>query len=315
MTVLFAGTPEIAVPSLQELAKTHTVCGVLSSPDRRAGRGRHTVASPVKLAALELGMPVIQPPRLGSEARVAASDLGAELLVVFAYGRIFGPKFLALFPEGGINVHPSLLPKYRGPSPIPAAILAGDTETGITIQKIALEMDAGDIFEQVVLRLDGSETAESLAARVAGEAAPVVRRVVDAIGTGTAVAVPQSEEGVSYCSVISKDDGAIDWSAPAARIERMVRAYHPWPTAHTTWGTRHLALLAATLAESATAQGAVAKRPGTVIGLDKREGILIQTGNGILAVQRLQLQSKKALDFKSFWNGVQGFDGAELGRE
>lgn len=315
MRVLFAGTPEIAVPSLRKLAETHTVCGVLTSPDRRAGRGRHTVASPVKLVAQKLGIPVIQPPRLGSQARAEAGDLGAELLVVFAYGRIFGPKFLALFPYGGINVHPSLLPKYRGPSPIPAAILAGDSETGITIQKIAPEMDAGDIFEQVALPLDGSETAESLAARVAAEAAPILRRVVDDIGAGTATAVPQSDQGVSYCSVISKDDGAIDWTAPACEIERMVRAYHPWPTAHTTWDGRQLAILAATCADNEERPGSAAKRPGTVVGLDKRRGILIQTGNGTLAVQRLQLQSKKALDFQSFWNGVQGFDGAELGRE
>jgi methionyl-tRNA formyltransferase len=143
----------------------------------------------------------------------------------------------------------------------------------------------------------------------------VLNRVVDGIGAGTATAVPQSHEGVSYCSVISKDDGAVDWSASACEIQRMVRAYHPWPTAHTSREGRQLAILAATCADGEERDGSVVKRPGTVIGLDKRRGILIQTGNGILAVQRLQLQSKKALDFKSFWNGVQGFDGAVLGRE
>jgi methionyl-tRNA formyltransferase len=308
MRVLFAGTPEIAVPSLQELKQTHTVVGVLTSPDRTAGRGRHVVSSPVKLAAHEMGLPVLQPDRLNAAARAEINDLAPELLVVFAYGKIFGPKFLSLFPKGGINLHPSLLPRHRGPSPIPAAILAGDSQTGITVQEISLEMDAGDILEQVVIPLDGSETAESLGVRVAERAPAVLRGAVDAIQAGTAAPVPQSPENVSYCSVISKSDGLIDWHADARTIERMVRAYHPWPTAHTDWNGQQLSILAATVA--ARSESA---EPGKVVGLDKRAGILIQTGDGILTVQRLQLQSKKALDFKSFWNGVRDFEGAVLG--
>lgn len=308
MRVLFAGTPEIAVPSLQELKQTHTVVGVLTSPDRTAGRGRHVVASPVKLAAQEMGLSVLQPDRLNAAARAEVNDLAPELLVVFAYGKIFGPKFLSLFPKGGINLHPSLLPRHRGPSPIPAAILAGDSETGITVQEISLEMDAGDILEQVVIPLDGSETAESLGVRVAERAPMILRGAVDAIQAGAAAPVPQSRENVSYCSVISKSDGLINWHSDASTIERMVRAYHPWPTAHTDWNGQRLSILAATVAPRSQSAD-----PGKVVGLDKRAGILIQTGDGILTVQRLQLQSKKALDFKSFWNGVRDFEGAVLG--
>jgi methionyl-tRNA formyltransferase len=343
MRLLFAGTPDIAVPSLRELAGHHTVCGVLTSPDRRAGRGRRTVPSPVKAAAEELGLPVIQPARLGSDARKQVAELSPRLLVVFAYGRIFGPKFLSLFPRGGVNIHPSLLPKYRGPSPIQAAVLAGDLETGISVQSVALEMDAGDIYAQIRIPLTGSETAESLSSHVAAAAAPLIRSVVDGIEAGTATATPQAEEGVSYCSIITKEDGEIDWRASAVAIERMVRAYNPWPTAHTTFEGRGLSILAATVdedpgagnpsgsagsvglagaGETRTSPGAPDARvdssetpavPGRVLGMDKRRGILVQTADGTIAVRKLQLQSKKALDYKAFWNGVNNFKGAVLG--
>lgn len=312
MRILFAGTPDIAVPSLRELARRYTICGVLTSPDREAGRGRHTVESPVKLQALELGVPVVQPPRLGSDARRHVGELSPQLLVVFAFGRIFGPKFLALFPKGAINVHPSLLPKYRGPSPIPAAILAGDSETGVTVQEVSEEMDAGDIYAQTHIPLTGGETAESLGALVSQEAASLVSLVVEEIEAGTARPRPQPRDGVSYCSMITKQDGEIDWHSPANQIDRMVRAYLPWPTAYTSYEGRKLSILEAEPVRH-PAHVESSADPGVVLGLDKARGILIQTGSGILAVRRLQLQSKKALDYKSFWNGVHGFEGALLG--
>ncbi len=162
MRILFAGTPGIAVPSLRVTAGQHQVCAVLTGRDRPAGRGRSPEASEVKKAALAIGLPVIEADRLDAGVRETIRRLAPDLLVVVAFGRIFRTGFLDLFPRGGVNVHPSLLPRYRGPSPITAAILAGDRETGVTVQRIALEVDAGDVYARRTVPLDGTETTGSL---------------------------------------------------------------------------------------------------------------------------------------------------------
>jgi methionyl-tRNA formyltransferase len=300
---------------------------------------------------------VLQPVRLDEDARAAVRHLGAEMLVAFAYGKIFGPKFMGLFPEGGLNVHPSLLPKYRGPAPIPAVILAGESETGITVQYISQEMDAGAIVAQEHIALTGTETTETLTALVADKAGELLLEALSRIEEGTAEPVPQTEEEATYCKLIHKEDGEIDWGLPVERIERMVRAYVPWPGAYTYYGDQKLTIWeAAVYAEDATgptpdrpradsagpeagaaksaasgstgAEGsdvgpeayeageealATHDEPGHVLGVDKRWGILIQTGKGVLAVRRLQLQAGKAVDWKSFINGHRDFPGSVLG--
>jgi methionyl-tRNA formyltransferase len=173
MKVLFAGSPEIAVPLLERLAEAHKV-QVLTNPDMPSGRGRKLTPNPVKHRSLELGLPVHQPQKLDREFRETLIPWEPEILVSFAFGKIFGPKFLGLFPQGGINVHPSLLPRYRGPSPIPAAILAGESQTGISIQKLALAMDAGDILAQEIWPLKGEETTLSLSEYAAQRGAVLV---------------------------------------------------------------------------------------------------------------------------------------------
>jgi len=309
MRILFAGTPQIAVPALRLLSEQHEVCAVLCAPDAASGRNRQLIAPPAKTAAQELSVPVVQPERIGREARELVRPYGAELLVCVAYGRIFGPRFLSLFPRGGINLHPSLLPRHRGPSPIPAAILAGDTRTGVSVQELALEMDSGDIYAKREIELTGRETTGSLGVIAAQAGAQLLAEVVTAIEKGTATSVPQNPAEATFSHMISKDDGNIDWTASAIEIDRAVRAYLPWPLAH----SRYNGLTLNILETVPIPEGESAVAPGTVVGVDKAAGILIQTGSGILSVQRLQLQNKRPLDWKSFLNGVRDFPGTPLG--
>lgn len=309
LNVLFAGTPEMAVPSLEAVATQYPVVGVLTAPDQEVGRGRKLQPSPVKQKALQLGLPVLTPEKLDLAVREQVKTLSPDILVVVAYGKIFGPRFLGLFPKGGINLHPSLLPKYRGPSPIPEAILRGDAETGITIQKIAIQMDAGPILLQEVIPLQGTETTASLTEFCAKRGAELLVQVLKMIETGMVKEVPQDESQASYCKLITKEDGKIHWSSPAVQIERMVRAFNPWPTAWTLYRGEVLKILLSSVFHPTSRGG----REGKVIGVDKKKGILVQTGEGILAIQKLQLQSRKALDFVSFLNGERDFIGSILG--
>ncbi len=314
--ILFAGTPEIAVPTLNTLAASRDeIVGVLTAPDRQVGRGRRVALSPVKERAAELGIPVLQPNRLGKDARRSVRELNPDLLVCVAYGRIFGPKFLSLFRSGGINLHPSLLPRYRGPAPIPAAILAGDAQTGVTVQALALEMDAGDILAQEGVQLTGTETAGTLTEQLAGLGARLLAETVDAIASGSQTPRPQNDADATYTGLIKKSDGEIDWSVPAEVIERAVRAYQPWPLAFTTFKRQRLNVLESkSISDPDDAQvHAPGPAPGTVIRVDTEQGILVETGNGQLALAKLQLQSRKALSWNSFLNGVHDFVGAVLG--
>jgi methionyl-tRNA formyltransferase len=309
MRLVFAGTPAIAVPTLRLLAERHVVAGVLTNPDAAAGRKLQTSQSAVKQSALELGLPLLQPAKLDAEARGAVAALQPELLVCVAFGFIFGPKFLALFPRGGINMHPSLLPLHRGPSPLSAAILAGDAESGISVQRLALEMDAGDILVQERFPLTGGETTGSLTEFAAARGAELVLRAVDQLADGRAAPRAQDPSRASYCRLITRDDARIDWNAPAAKIDRQVRAYDPWPRAWSLWNGEALTVL-----ESRPLPGnEAAAAAGTVLRVDKSNGILVQTGDGLLALCRLQLPAKKPLDFQAFANGARGFVGSVLG--
>jgi methionyl-tRNA formyltransferase len=253
----------------------------------------------------------LKPEKLDAPAREAAGALKPDLLASFAYGRIFGPKFLSLFPLGGINIHPSLLPKFRGASPIPAAILAGEQETGVTIQKLAPEMDAGDILARETFPLSGRETAASLSGTAARTGALLLKEVIRSFIAGTVRALPQ-EGAPSFCSRIAKEDGLIDWTLSAAALDARIRAYTPWPLSWTSCRGANLFILEAA-PYAASSPAALGVAPGAVLGADKAAGILVQTGSGILAVTRLQYQTKKPLDWKSFLNGAKGFTGSVLG--
>jgi methionyl-tRNA formyltransferase len=264
----------------------------------------------VKARALELGLPVLQPPKLDAELLGQVKALGCALLVVAAFGRLFSLEFLGLFPQGGINVHPSLLPRHRGPSPIPAAILAGDTETGVTVQRVAARMDSGDILGARRLPLAGSETTGSLTQALAGPGAELLAEVLAQVEQGLEQGRPQEEAAATYCRLVRKEDGRIPWDREPAQLERMVRAYDPWPGAFTSWRGQTLLLLAAGVYPGPAPRQAP---QGLVFGTDNRYGILVRAGQGVLSVTRLQLQAKKPMDWRSFLNGRRDFVGSQLG--
>jgi methionyl-tRNA formyltransferase len=319
--ILFAGSPDIAVPSLVRLSFEHEIVGVLTNPESAQGRGRELAGTAVAQAAVSLwgdAVPVLQPERLGAEAREMIAPLKADILVSYAYGKIFGPKFLALFPRGGVNVHPSLLPRFRGPAPIPSAILAHDRETAITVQRLALEMDSGDILGQEVLPLAGTETTEDLSEVAAIMGADLLSRVLEKIELGEEDPRPQEGEPV-YCSLLKKEDGLVDWSAGVLDIDAKIRAFYPWPGAFSYLKGQRLNLLESfpypgvTFAAGPASLDFESPAPGTVLGLDKSRGIMVQTVDGLLALRRLQVQHKKALPYREFANGMRDLAGAALG--
>jgi methionyl-tRNA formyltransferase len=322
LKVLFAGTPEIALLSLDALltaqGDTFTVVGVLTNPDRPAGRRRRMVSPPVKERADAAGLPVLQPEKLDGDARDAVAALEPDILVSVAYGKIFGPRFMALFPRGGINLHPSLLPRHRGPSPLQAAILAGDTETGVSIQSIAPEMDTGAVLLQEKVPLPGDITVSALHDDLGRRGAVLLVEGLNRIARGTAVFREQDHAAATYCRKITKDDGRIDWKNSSTELDRMVRAFTPWPGARCDWGGTTLQLTAAAAVPGGgdNGGGAVpsegAGQPGRVVGVDNRRGILVQTGDGLLAVSRLKPETRKEIDYVSFLNGNQGFIGTVL---
>jgi methionyl-tRNA formyltransferase len=326
MRIIFAGSPEIAVPALMALAEIaetggdFVLAGILTNPDTPKGRRGQPEPTAVGKAGAEIaerwsrrGMPppvLIKAERLGSAEREHLAALSPDMLLSFAYGRIFGPRFLALFPQGGINIHPSLLPKYRGATPIQAAILGGDRETGISIQRIGAEMDAGNVILRESFPLDGRETAADLGAKAAEKSALLLRRLLRE-GLYRLPGEPQDHGAASYCGRIAKEDGRIDWHRSVAAIDAQVRAFTPWPLCLTRRGAEELYILAGRPFLGASERPAEAP-PGTVLGTDKDRGILIQTGEGIFGAERLQYRTKKALDWRSFLNGAHNFLGSLL---
>ena len=311
MRILFAGSPEIALPSLERVAAEHQIVGVLTNPEAPKGRGLCHACTPVAELAARLlpGVPVLSPARLGPQLRQTVQDLQPELLVVFAYGRIFGPKFLALFPRGSVNVHPSLLPRWRGCSPVPHAIMHQDARTGVTVQRIALQMDTGDILAAQEIDLDGSETTESLSKTAAAVGAALLADVLRQLAAGTEQPRAQNDADASYCVALSKELAAIDWSTDAAAIDARIRAFNPWPVAWTLLNGQRLAIHRSCRCPDLADSG---QAPGTIIRIDKSRGIMVQTGNGILALQALQLPGKKLLPYKDFVNGVRNLESARL---
>jgi methionyl-tRNA formyltransferase len=308
--IFFAGTPLFAVPVLSAVASEMKVCGVLTAPDKPQGRGKRLIPSPVKEEAVRLGLDIFQPEKLDEEFIEKVRNLSPDILVVAAYGKIFKESFLSIFPNGGINIHPSLLPQYRGPAPIPAMILAGDTIGGITIQRLALRMDAGDILEQKSFELTGTETTAFLTEFCSKIGAEMVIDVLAKMENGSIESRPQAENCATFCKFVKKEHGLIDWNESAAAIERKIRAYIPWPRAFTSYKGQKLAITEACIC---TTEVDAIKPVGSVMGVDKECGILVKTGNGILGLKRVQLETKSEADYKSFQNGHQDILTSTLG--
>jgi methionyl-tRNA formyltransferase len=312
MRVFFAGSPSFAVPILETIASSgHCICGILTSPDKEAGRGKKIVPSPVKEAGLLLGLPVFTPEQLNQQFIEEVKGLNPDILVVAAYGKIFKSEFLDIFPGGGINIHPSLLPRHRGPSPIPATIIAGDSVGGVTIQKLALKMDSGDILLQKRVILKGTETTEELESHFSLMSSDMIIQVLNEIEQGKTFGYTQKEEEATYCKLIKKEDGRVSWKEPEVIIERKIRAYYPWPGAFTTFHGLQLVIIRANVVY--TEKNDEMKKPGYVIGWNKDSGILVQTGDGVIGILRLKLQSKKEMDFRAFINGHRDIINSYLG--
>jgi methionyl-tRNA formyltransferase len=312
MRVLFAGSPSIAVPALERLfSLPQDVCeivGVLTNPDTPQGRSQLCEATDIAKAAVKWDAPVLKPEKLDAPTREAVGALSPDILVSFAYGRIFGPKFLALFPRGGINVHPSLLPKHRGASPIQAALLNMDAKTGLSIQYLAREMDSGDILLQEELPLTGRETTAGLSEVISQKAARLLEKALTNIAAGSITSTPQNNADASFCRVLTKQDGCIDWNMSAQAIDARIRAFYPWPLAWTRHNGTRLFILEAHPLEI-DALGVT----GDILRSDKQHGVLVKTGSrGVLAITKLQFETKKVLDWKSFLNGARDFLGTRF---
>ncbi len=307
--VVFMGTPEFAIPSLRRLIERYEVAGVLTQPDRPAGRGQQVVASPVKELALAHGLPVLQPRTLRKpEPQAELAALRPDVIVVAAYGLILPQAVLDLPPHGCLNVHASLLPKWRGAAPVAAAILAGDAETGVTIMRMDAGMDTGDILLQApeTIRLD--DTTGSLSARLAELGAELLAAALPRWLSGEITARPQEESQATYCKLLSKEDGRIDWTLPAEVIARQVRAFDPWPGSFTTWEGRRLKVLRG----GARPGGPGDALPGRVVMRDGELGVV--TGAGVLVLRELQMEGKRSMDVRAFLAGYRGFPGSVLGQ-
>jgi methionyl-tRNA formyltransferase len=306
--ITFMGTPDFAVPGLQALLDAYNVVGVVTQPDRPAGRGRRLQPPPVKVLAEAAGVPVYQPRSLRSEE--AAGPLRAwqpDLIVVAAYGQILRPHVLELPPYGCLNVHASLLPRWRGASPIQHALLAGDSETGVTLMKMDTGMDTGPVYVQESVAVAPADTAATLHDRLALLGGELLSKHLDAIVNGRLPPVPQDDSQATYAPLIRKEDGRLDWHQSAEQLARRVRALTPWPGAFTIWQGKILKII------EARATGPMdlpAGRPGEVIG--STETAVVLTAEGGLQLEVLQLEGKRPVVVAEFLRGRPDFVGSRL---
>lgn len=294
--ILFFGTEDFSALFLQALiAEGYDIRAVITKPDSRKGRGQQIVEPQVKTIAIEAGIAVWQPRKL-SEIAGDIQALGDVAGVLVAYGKIIPESIIQLFTPGIINVHPSLLPKYRGPSPIEAAILHGDRETGVSIMQLAKAMDAGPVYSQITVPLTGTESKTELYTRLGEHAKTQLLEVLPAILSGDLQPTPQNEAEASYCHMIQKSDGELDWYKPAEQLEREIRAYAGWP--------RSFAMLAGMtvyITSARAIQRDETAEPGVIIA-DKKQ-LFIGTDTGWLEVLALQPQGKKEMPVQAFLAG------------
>jgi methionyl-tRNA formyltransferase len=305
----FAGTPEFAVPALEALLETQQICAVFTQPDRPAGRGQPLHASPVKTLATRHGLTVHQPESFKSpEALEILRDLELDALVVVAYGLILPPAALQSPKLGCINIHASLLPRWRGAAPIQHAVLAGDAKTGVTIMRMEAGLDTGPMLAVREIDLRVNDTAHTVHDRLARLGAELIVETLEALAQGRVREVPQPAEGVTYAGKIHKADALIDWRQDAVQVSRRVRAFNPWPIAETRLDGMQLRIWEAEACEPpAAAQGAA---PGAVLAATE-DGIDVACGRGVLRILRLQLAGRKPLLPREFLQG-QRLDGVQF---
>jgi len=301
LRIAFAGTPQFALPALSALLKSsHRVVGVLTQPDRPAGRGQQMRASPVKLLALDAQLPLAQPATLKTEeGRAELSRWAPDVLVVVAYGLILPPPALALPRLGCVNIHGSLLPRWRGAAPIQRAILAGDAETGVTIMQLDAGLDTGPTLLERRRSIGSHDTAGDLHDALSELGAAALIEALDGLAAGTLKARAQPAEGVSYAPKIGKAEALLDWSWSATRLDRQIRAFNPWPVAETRFAGESLRVLQARIADPVGTHGA----SGTLLGIAD-DGLRVACGEGVLAVRELQRAGKRPISARDFSNAV-----------
>lgn len=296
MRIVFAGTPEFAAEHLKALLGTqHQVIAVYTQPDRPAGRGHKLMPSPVKQLAVEHGIAVYQPATLRSpEAQAELAALQPDLMVVVAYGLILPQVVLDTPRLGCINSHASLLPRWRGAAPIQRAVQAGDGESGVTVMQMEAGLDTGPMLLKVSTPIAATDTGGSLHDRLAALGSQAVIQAVDALAAGSLTGEVQDDSLANYAHKLNKDEARLDWSRPAVELERLVRAFNPWPVCHSTLNGEPLKVLAATLGEGSG-------QPGQILAASK-DGLTVACGEGALRLTRLQLPGGKPLSFADLYN-------------
>ncbi|KUJ71199.1 methionyl-tRNA formyltransferase [Thiomicrospira sp. WB1] len=292
LNIVFAGTPDFAVPALSALIDSpHTVCGVYTQPDRPAGRGRKLTPSPVKAKALEHDLPVFQPQNFKDpDDRATLQALRPDLMVVVAYGLILPQSVLDIPTYGCLNIHGSLLPRWRGAAPIQRAIEAGDPQTGVTIMQMAAGLDTGPMLTTLATEIDATDTAQSLHDRLADLGAQALMTTLDQLTDTGVTPIAQDDAQATYAQKLSKAEAAIDWHQPAQPITRKIQAFNPWPVATTQWQTQTLRLWEAQCRPELSSSAA----PGTVLSVQP-EGVDVATGEGMVRLITVQPPGKKAM--------------------
>ena len=297
--IIFFGTPSFALPALQSLLKgPDEVVGVVTQPDREKGRGRKIVTSPVKELAFRHGLPVLQPEKVKEEVfQEEMRGLQPDLFVVVAYGQIFPKSLLDIPKRGAVNVHASLLPRYRGAAPIARAILEGEEVTGVTTMAMDEGMDTGDILLQAEVPIGTEVTCEILHDRLAAVGAQLLTKTLEKMKAGEIRPVPQDHSKATYAPPLKKEDGHIRWEKEATEIDRQIRALNPWPGAFTKWGDRLLKVLRGKIRERV-----LSGRPGEVVwvGVDF---IQVETGKDSYLIEEIQLEGKRKMTLREFLSG------------
>ena len=308
MNLIFAGTPQFAVPSLEALLRAgHRIRAVYTQPDRPAGRGRKLAASPVKQCALTHGIEIRQPEKISGEEKILRDD-APEAMIVIAYGLLLPPSILAIPHRGCLNVHASLLPRWRGAAPIPRAIEAGDAESGISIMQMEAGLDTGPVLAEARTPILATDTAQTLHNRLAQLGAETLVATLERLSRGEITPQSQDNAAACYAKKLRKEESLLDWTRPAVELHRKIRALNPWPVASTTSRGKTLRLWEVGPLESRAHAGA----PGTIVHADAN-GIRVQTGDGVLTVTRLQAEGGKILAAGDFLNGHKLAVGERLG--
>ena len=300
MRIIFMGTPDFSVGTLEALVGAgHEVCLVVSQPDKPKGRGKEMQPTLVKEAAMKHGIPVYQPAKIREVQWLSVlEELAPDVIVVVAFGQIIPESILKLPKYGCINVHASLLPKYRGAAPIQWAVIDGEKESGVTTMQMDAGLDTGDMLLKETVALEEKETGGSLFDKLSKAGADLLLETLDALENGTVTPQKQGESPTAYAKMLTKDMGAIDWNRPAKELERLIRGLNPWPSAYTKLNGKTLKIWAADVC----GQTGEKAQPGTVLKAEKDE-FLIQTGEKILSVKELQLEGNKRMDTAAFLRG------------